>query len=128
MSSRLHARFSNIYRLPPGHYALFENGQLTVAPYWEPKFAVQGSVSFDAMKHEFQNLLREAVAMQLDGSKPACFLSGGTDSSTVAGMAALTSQTPVSTYSIGFDAQGYDEMEFARLAANTSRRSITSIT
>jgi asparagine synthase (glutamine-hydrolysing) len=69
------------------------------------------------LKNEFQSLLREAVAMQLDGSKPACFLSGGTDSSTVAGMAALTSRTPVSTYSIGFDAQGYDEMEFARLAA-----------
>ena len=34
-------------------------------------------------------LLRDAVAIQLDGSKPACFLSGGTDSSTVAGMAGL---------------------------------------
>ena len=109
--------YKGIYRLPPAHYALFENGQLTVAPYWVPTFNEQGNVSFDNLKSEFRQLLRDAVATQLDGSKVACFLSGGTDSSTVAGMAALASGTTAATYSIGFDAQGYDEMEFARLAA-----------
>lgn len=109
--------YRGIYRLPPGHYALFENGQVTVAPYWVPNFEAQRDASFDALKDEFKQLLRDAVATQLDGSKPACFLSGGTDSSTVAGMAALASGKTVASYSIGFDAQGYDEMEFARLAA-----------
>ena len=109
--------YKGIFRLPAGHYALFENGQLTVAPYWVPTFDEHPAASFDALKDEFRQLLRDAVAAQLDGGKPACFLSGGTDSSTVAGMAALASGKPVATYSIGFDAQGYDEMEFARLAA-----------
>ena len=109
--------YKGIYRLPPGHYALFENGQLTVAPYWVATFEEQRGASFGALKEEFLHLLRDAVATQLDGSKPACFLSGGTDSSTVAGMAGLASGGEVATYSIGFDAQGYDEMEFARLAA-----------
>ena len=109
--------YKGIFRLPPAHYALFENGQLTVAPYWVPSFEEQRNSSFDALKDEFRHLLRDAVATQLDGSKPACFLSGGTDSSTLAGMAALTSGATTATYSIGFDAQGYDEMEFARLAA-----------
>ncbi|MDO8450872.1 MAG: asparagine synthase-related protein [Rhodoferax sp.] len=109
--------YKGIYRLPPGHYALFENGQLTVAPYWVPTFEEQQGASFGALKDEFRQLLRDAVATQLDGSKPACFLSGGTDSSTVAGMAAQASDETVASYSIGFDAQGYDEMEFARLAA-----------
>lgn len=109
--------YKGIYRLPPGHYVLFENGQLTVAPYWVPAFEEQRGSSFNALKDEFRQLLRSAVATQLDGTKPACFLSGGTDSSTVAGMAALASGNAVSTYSIGFDAPGYDEMEFARLAA-----------
>jgi asparagine synthase (glutamine-hydrolysing) len=108
--------YKGIYRLPPGYYALFENGQLTVAPYWVANFSEPQGASFDALKTEFQGLLREAVLTQLDGSKPGCFLSGGTDSSTVAGMAALAGK-PVATYSIGFDAQGYDEMEYARLAA-----------
>lgn len=109
--------YKGIYRLPPGHYALFENGQLTVAPYWVPTFEEQRGASFDALRDEFRQLLRDAVATQLDGSKPACFLSGGTDSSTIAGMTALASGKTAATYSIGFDAQGYDEMAFARLAA-----------
>ena len=109
--------YKGIFRLPAGHYALFENGQLTVAPYWVPAFEEQRGGTFDALKSEFNGLLRGAVAKQLDGSKPACFLSGGTDSSTITGMAALASGQPVATYSIGFDAQGYDEMEYARIAA-----------
>ena len=109
--------FKEIYRLPPGHYAIFENGQLTVAPYWVPAFEELQSASFSALKDEFRQLLQDAVATQLDGSKPACFLSGGTDSSTVAGMMARASGQQAASYSIGFDAQGYDEMDFARLAA-----------
>ena len=109
--------YKGIYRLPPGHYALFENNQLTVAPYWVPTFEEPRGMSFDALKAEFRQLLRDAVATQLDDGKPACFLSGGTDSSTVAGMAALASGKTTATYSIGFDALGYDEMEFARMAA-----------
>ena len=109
--------FKGIYRLPPGHYALFENGQLTVAPYWVPAFDEQQGASFDSLRDEFRQLLQDAVATQLDGSKPACFLSGGTDSSTVAGMIGKASDQQAASYSIGFDAQGYDEMEYARLAA-----------
>ena len=109
--------YQGIFRLPPGHYAVFEDGKLTVAPYWNPVFDEQGGASFDALKSEFRQTLQDAVARQLDGHAAACFLSGGTDSSTVAGMAALASGQTVGTYSIGFDAQGYDEMEFARIAS-----------
>jgi len=109
--------YKDIYRLPPAHYALFQQGQLTVAPYWVPSFNEQSGASFGELKDEFRQLLQSAVATQIGGSKPACFLSGGTDSSTVAGMAALASGEKVATYSIGFDAQGYDEMAYARLAS-----------
>jgi len=110
--------FKDVYRLPPGHFAVFENGRLAVAPYWIPTFEERGTgTSFHDLKTEFQAILQSAVNRELDEDKPACFLSGGTDSSTVAGMAALASGKTVHTYSIGFDAQGYDEMEFARIAA-----------
>lgn len=115
--------FKNVFRLPPAHYALFENGQLTISPYWTPQFAEDRNPSFHDLREEFRGLLRDCVAAQLDGSKPACFLSGGTDSSTVAGMIGEAGGRPAATYSIGFDAAGYDEMEFARIAAkrfNTS--------
>jgi asparagine synthase (glutamine-hydrolysing) len=109
--------YKGILRLPPGHYALFEDGVLTVAPYWSARFQEGDMQSFASAKAEFLGLLRGSVSGQLGKGKPACFLSGGTDSSTVAGMAAQASGQTVSTYSIGFDAQGYDEMAFARIAA-----------
>jgi asparagine synthase (glutamine-hydrolysing) len=109
--------YKGVYRLPPGHYALFENSRLTVAPYWRPAFDEPRSASFDALREEFRLLLRQAVGRQLDGTKPACFLSGGTDSSTVAGLIGEVSGERAATYSIGFDAAGFDEMAYARIAA-----------
>ena len=109
--------FAGVHRLPPGHYAVFKDGQLTVAPYWVPRFQPESGRSFQQWQDEFKPLMQAAVARQLDGSKPACFLSGGTDSSTVVGMAAAVAGQPVTCYSIGFEADGYDEMAYARIAA-----------
>ncbi len=109
--------FEGVQRLPPGHYAWFEKGRLTVAPYWRPEFEEPAAADFTALRGEFRDTLQRAVAERLDGGVPACFLSGGTDSSTVAGMIGLASGQPAHTYSIGFEAEGYDEMAFARIAA-----------
>ena len=109
--------FQGVQRLPPGHFAIFKDGVLSVQPYWVPSFRPAREPSFDGLRDEFRGLLRDAVAHQLDGSPAACFLSGGTDSSTVAGMIGLACGKPAICYSIGFAAEGYDEMEFARLAA-----------
>ena len=109
--------FKDIFRVPPGHYVLFENGGLTVAPYWIPEFVEGEHQSFDKLREEFRHLLQQATARQLDNGKAGCFLSGGTDSSTIAGMIGEVRGTPAATYSIGFEADGYDEMAFARMAA-----------
>ena len=109
--------FKDIFRLPPGHCAQFENGSLRVSPYWVPQFSELEKPSFESLRTEFRLLLRDAVSRQLNGGKLGCFLSGGTDSSTVAGMIGEASGQQAATYSIGFEAQGYDEMEYARIAA-----------
>jgi asparagine synthase (glutamine-hydrolysing) len=109
--------FKGVFRLPPGHCAIFENGTLSVAPYWLPEFSELPKPVFADLRTEFRHCLRDAVARQLDGGKPGCFLSGGTDSSTVAGMIGEASGQQAATYSIGFKADGYDEMEYARIAA-----------
>ena len=46
-----------------------------------------------------------------------CFLSGGTDSSTIAGYCARFFDSPVKTFSIGFDDPRYNELGYARIAA-----------
>ena len=109
--------FDGVHRLPPGHYAEFVDGRLTVAPYWTPRFRAEARPDFPALADEFRTLVRQAVASRVDGGKPACFLSGGTDSSTIAGMIGECAGRPAASYSIGFEAEGYDEMAFARLAA-----------
>jgi len=82
---------------------------------WAPRFA---SASAEAPSHAaLRSTLREAVlAEAADDPIPGCFLSGGTDSSTVAGILAHE-HANVRTFSIGFDADGYDEMSYARIAA-----------
>ncbi len=112
--------FKDVYRVPPGHCVVFEAGKATVAPYWKPTFFENRQPSFDKLAAEFRELLSAAVHTQVesaDGAPVGSFLSGGTDSSTIAGLLGKATGKPAETYSIGFDAQGYDEMEFARIAS-----------
>jgi asparagine synthase (glutamine-hydrolysing) len=109
--------FKGVFRLPPGHCAVFERGRLSVAPYWVPEFTEGTNASFDTLRDEFRELLRQGVRRQVADGHTACFLSGGTDSSTVAGLIAEVTGQPPASYSIGFEAEGYDEMAYARIAA-----------
>ena len=109
--------FKGISRVPAGHCVRIKDGQVQLHPYWRPTFVEPPSADFSALAEEFKQTLRNAVSAQLDGSQPACFLSGGTDSSTVAGMIGEVTGRPASTFSIGFEAEGYDEMVYARIAA-----------
>ncbi len=110
--------YTGILRLPPAHYALFENGRLSVAHYWTPRFDEQPRPDFDALRDEFRSILRSAVRDRLSADgRTACFLSGGTDSSTVCGLLGEATGKAPAGYSIGFEAEGYDEMAYARIAA-----------
>ena len=113
--------FEGVHRVPPGHCARFDaEGRLHLQRWWTPQFTEPAAPDFSALAGDFRHHLRAAVAAQLDGSPPACFLSGGTDSSTVAGLVAEVAGR-CATYSIGFDAEGYDEMAYARIAARHFR-------
>jgi len=115
--------FRGVRRLPPAHTACVTNGVLRVEAHWVPVFQEQRSTRVDDLKHEFRALVREAVKREAAGGNVGCFLSGGTDSSTVAGMLGEITGRPSDTYSIGFDVEGYDEMSYARIAARHFRTS-----
>jgi asparagine synthase (glutamine-hydrolysing) len=110
--------FRGVHRLPAGHAAEFDGQQLVLSRHDALRFRPQASkdADFEALKHEFKGLLTQAVQRTLTPGVPACFLSGGTDSSTVTGLIKQQAGA-VHTYSIGFDAEGYDEMAYARLTA-----------
>jgi asparagine synthase (glutamine-hydrolysing) len=109
--------FRGVQRLPAGHYALYERGCLTVAPWWKPVFDEDCRRPFAELRDEFRQLLRDATTRQIESGTAGCFLSGGTDSSTVAGVMTEVTGKPAPTFSIGFDVAGYDEMKYARIAA-----------
>jgi asparagine synthase (glutamine-hydrolysing) len=108
--------FKGVNRLPAGHYGHFDGRKVAVKSFGRLNFKPRTDLSFDAAKAAFRRLLTEAVKRELEPGVPACFLSGGTDSSTIAGHIKQVAGE-VHTYSIGFDAEGYDEMEYARIAA-----------
>jgi len=109
--------FRGVRRLEKGHVLSFDGERTATRAHWAPRFVEAGSASVQALRDEFRGLVRDAVAREASDAAVGSFLSGGTDSSTVAGMLGAVTGRPPKTYSIGFDAQGYDEMDYARLAA-----------
>lgn len=104
-------------RLLPGQYLHYRQGRAVCGQYWTLRFQEQRPATFAQRKNAFVLTLEQAVAEAADGHRVGCFLSGGTDSSTIAGMLARVGAAPVQSYSIGFEAPGYDEMSYARLAS-----------
>src|SRR6185436_7335170 len=104
-------------RLEPGTFLTWDGGQRRAAPYWSCEFVEDEKRAFPALKEEFLALLRKSVADAAEHGSTGAFLSGGTDSSTVAGMLREVTGEAPRTYSIGFDAEGFDEVGYARIAA-----------
>ncbi|MFI5230818.1 MAG: asparagine synthetase B family protein, partial [Gemmatimonadales bacterium] len=109
--------FAGVARLSAGHRAVIERESVAVSRWWRPVFDERAPSDFGVLSDEFRGLLRYATTRQLDTGRTGTFLSGGTDSSTIAGMLGEVTGMPAPTFSIGFDASGYDEMAFARIAA-----------
>ena len=110
--------YENCERLLPGTFVTFDAGELKKAPYWEMKFTEDDRRPLRQLRENFRRVLHDSVADSMrNGGRTGAFLSGGTDSSTVAGMMRQVTGEPPRTYSIGFDASGYDEMAYARIAA-----------
>jgi asparagine synthase (glutamine-hydrolysing) len=109
--------YSDCGRLEPGTFLVWNNGQHHTQAYWGIEFIEDDRRAFPALKQEFVALLRKSVAEAMGDGTTGAFLSGGTDSSTVAGMLREVTGEAPRTFSIGFDARGYDEVSYARIAA-----------
>ena len=110
-------------RLLPGQYLHWRNNGVCIGSYWTLRFQEDPDddppASFASQQQNLLRLLRQAVERSLGSDPGRCgtFLSGGTDSTSIAAMVREASGQPARSYSIGFDAPGYDEMAYARQAA-----------
>ncbi|MFN0303279.1 MAG: asparagine synthetase B family protein [Burkholderiales bacterium] len=109
--------FRGVHRLRPAQVVVATPAGVNVHSHWTPKFVPDRGRRLADLENEFLDIVRAAVVREADTRRTACFLSGGTDSSTLTGMLAQALGDAPDAYSIGFDAQGYDEMAFARIAA-----------
>ncbi len=110
--------FAGVKRLRAAEALEAEAGIVRQRFHWAPRFDEAPKSDLCALREEFMALLEQAVRREIGPvDRTGAFLSGGTDSSTVTGLLGRITGRPPRAYSIGFDAEGYDEMAFARIAA-----------
>jgi asparagine synthase (glutamine-hydrolysing) len=96
--------FEGIRKLPAGHYAIWQNGQLEIKQYWDLTFPPVDH-RFEARQDELVEEVRErfcsSVEKQMVSDVPiGAFLSAGLDSSSI--VAAMARKQAVRTYTITF--------------------------
>ncbi len=96
--------FKNICKLPPAHYLVFRDGQLSIKPYWniEPR---EQQVDENAAVERLEELLLQAVQRQMVADvEVGVFLSGGLDSSLIAALMQKHTDKKIRSFSIIFSA------------------------
>ena len=124
----------SVTKLQQGHYAIYQNGELTVKPWWDYDFNSESSdVSPEVWRERIAATLPKPIAEIYSGgaltpsgrlgvnSQVGTFLSGGIDSSIMTGLAseyANASNGPtIKSFSIGFRHDEYNEASVAKTTA-----------
>ena len=108
----------DVYKLRPGHFAIWRKGQLYERRYFGHPDSKKASHTLNPSNREvipqFLNCLDKAVQSRMVCDVPfGAFLSGGLDSSTVVALMTNHSQLPVRTFSVGFSNNAYSELGYA---------------
>ncbi|WP_435011539.1 asparagine synthase (glutamine-hydrolyzing) [Tundrisphaera lichenicola] len=107
-----------VYKLPPAHYAVWQEGHLELTRYWDPDWDREIDRSPEEDAEELRATLDQAVREQMVADVPlGAFLSGGVDSSIIVGLMQRASDRPVKTFSIGFGDPAFDETRYAEMVA-----------
>jgi asparagine synthase (glutamine-hydrolysing) len=114
-----HTAFQRIRKLPPGHLLEYADGKTSIREFWDvPEYGTHPAMSEEECLKELERRLEEAVRIRLISDVPlGALLSGGVDSSIIVALMARVSSHPVKTFSIGFQAEKFNEAEYARLVA-----------
>lgn len=108
-------------KLRPGTFITFESGRVSEKQYWDLEYPEGQGKSEAEWAAELRGGMREAVYRHLadrSAQNTGCFLSGGTDSSSVVAFAS-EKHKPAQSFSIAFEETGFSEIEYARTSAAT---------
>ena len=105
--------FKGVFKLPPAHYLIYENGEITLQKYFTPNFQAtdRNLVSF---VEEIDETIQESIlSHRISDVKVGSFLSSGVDSSYVASVL-----KPDKTFTVGFGDKNFSEIDNAKLLSN----------
>jgi asparagine synthase (glutamine-hydrolysing) len=112
--------FTKVVRLVPGAVLLDSGRGPSIEKYWDVQYTVSDHCDESSLSRELHNVVRQSVGLHSKSDRftdVGTFLSGGTDSSTVLGILTDAGGGPVKSFSIGFQEQSFNELEYACIAA-----------
>jgi len=120
--SGVETMFVGIKRLLPGHTLTWQDGRVEIRKYWDIQFAGGNDEhrSDNSYIEEWVELFRESVRLRLMADVPlGMFLSGGIDSSAIAALMSQMVDDPIKTFSVAFKEREANELEYARMVAQS---------
>lgn len=114
--------FEGVHKLLPGRTLSWSAAKgLTEHHYWQPPKVIEDThFGYQDHVHAVRNALDEAVQSHLVSDVPiGLFLSGGLDSTALAGLMAPKVSGAIKTFSVGFKEASANELHYARLAARS---------
>lgn len=110
--------WKEVEKLQPGRYAVFRSGALKHCAYWNPEYEPKEKLRLDEAVERAESLLQASVKSQLVADVPVgAFLSGGIDSNLVTLFAARNYGKKLSTFSVGFEYEEFNELQYAKTVA-----------
>jgi asparagine synthase (glutamine-hydrolysing) len=116
--------FQDVLKLPPAHYMLLADGNLSLNQYWTIHPSEQPA-NETALTEQLDALLSDSVRLQMRADVPVgVFLSGGLDSSVVSALMRFNTEQEVHSFTIKFSGkdQRFERMTpdeiYARQVAN----------
>ncbi len=111
--------FKDVLKLEAGHRLTISATRNRVSRYWTPRVNPDPTANFANTTEELRLLAQDSVERRMMSDVPlGVLLSGGLDSSAVLGFMSRATPDRVKTFSIGFSNKAFDELSWARIAAD----------
>lgn len=105
--------FKGVNKLEAGYKLIYSNGTISLNKYWELRYNPKHQTEDEIVSTIYDKLKSSVKLWSVSDVPVGIFLSGGLDSSAVCGLASIDS-SDVHTFTIGFDYQKNNELQFAK--------------
>jgi asparagine synthase (glutamine-hydrolysing) len=110
--------FRKIRKLPPAHFLVFQDGNVSVERYWELRYEPKRKGDLSSIVAELERRMLSTIECHLVSDVPVgAFLSGGMDSSLVVAMMSGIAKGRIKTFSGDVPYGGFSEIPYAAMVS-----------